>query len=536
MRSTRFLTIALASLAVTCLAMPSSGFGLAPSNDNLVDAGTITSLPFAHTVEITEATIEPEEPIANPGEIGRTVWYSFRPTADAVAQIGPPFSAPGPGPPTLCDLRSDRFLVVYRADAAGFAGLVPVAGDQWSTATVHTLRVETGTTYYIQGGQRGALSCGQNTFSLSVSVVLPPPNDNFANAIAVASVPFSDSRNLTGATVESDEPMACGSSFDKSAWYAFMPTTSGAYGAFGASNVNVHTGPSLNNLTNVACADWPGLYFHADAGTTYYLQIYGDGTRGLSVDVVPPPQVGFIYSPDAPSILDDVSFTYWIGGYWDPTVTGYAWDFGDGTTAAGSPTSHQFAESGDYPVTLTVSARGGRTASQTQTIHVRSNDTTPPAITVPSDLTVDATIPAGASVDYTVTATDENPTNPVVTCTPPSGSTFPIGENTVTCSATDAAGNTATESFTVQVKSASEQLVDLIARVDRYNLGQLGTALHEKLVRAQGFLGANKPKRACEVLDRFLAQVKEQRGKRISVERADGLTADARRIKAVIGC
>jgi len=86
------------------------------------------------------------------------------------------------------------------------------------------------------------------------------------------------------------------------------------------------------------------------------------------------------------------------------------------------------------------------------------------------------------------------------------------------------------------VKSASEQLVDLIARVDRYNLGQLGTALHEKLVRAQGFLGANKPKRACEVLDRFLAQVKEQRGKRISVERADGLTADARRIKAVIGC
>ncbi|MGH3137136.1 MAG: FIMAH domain-containing protein [Gaiellaceae bacterium] len=86
------------------------------------------------------------------------------------------------------------------------------------------------------------------------------------------------------------------------------------------------------------------------------------------------------------------------------------------------------------------------------------------------------------------------------------------------------------------VPSAQEQVADLIALVDSYNLGQLGAALHDKLVSVQTFLAANKTQRACNVLDRFLAQVKEQRGKRISVEQADRLTLDARRIKAVIGC
>jgi Ca2+-binding RTX toxin-like protein len=50
-----------------------------------------------------------------------------------------------------------------------------------------------------------------------------------------------------------------------------------------------------------------------------------------------------------------------------------------------------------------------------------------------------------------VTAED-NVDDPVgVTCTPASGSTFPIGTTTVNCEATDAAGNRATASFTITV-------------------------------------------------------------------------------------
>ena len=52
-------------------------------------------------------------------------------------------------------------------------------------------------------------------------------------------------------------------------------------------------------------------------------------------------------------------------------------------------------------------------------------------------------------VNYTVTATDN--CSATVTCTPASGSVFPIGTTTVNCTATDPAGNTDTCSFTVTV-------------------------------------------------------------------------------------
>ena len=74
--------------------------------------------------------------------------------------------------------------------------------------------------------------------------------------------------------------------------------------------------------------------------------------------------------------MEDLSFSYWNGGYWDPTVTGYAWNFGDGTTATDSPALHRFAKDGDYMVTITVAARGGRTNSATKTVQVRTHDVT----------------------------------------------------------------------------------------------------------------------------------------------------------------
>jgi Tol biopolymer transport system component len=96
-------------------------------------------------------------------------------------------------------------------------------------------------------------------------------------------------------------------------------------------------------------------------------------------------------------------------------------------------------------------------------------DTTPPVIMVPEDMVVEATSEQGAEVTYTVTAEDNvdgNATleedgttvtqddvggNITMSCDPPSGSVFSIGNTTVECSATDEAGNTGTESFTVTV-------------------------------------------------------------------------------------
>lgn len=86
-------------------------------------------------------------------------------------------------------------------------------------------------------------------------------------------------------------------------------------------------------------------------------------------------------------------------------------------------------------------------------------DNVAPSIASHSNVTVNADIPAGRSttrVHYTTpTATDASGIVPVV-CTPPSGSDFPVGATTVTCTATDRSGNTRTRTFTVTVNDTSE--------------------------------------------------------------------------------
>jgi eukaryotic-like serine/threonine-protein kinase len=90
-------------------------------------------------------------------------------------------------------------------------------------------------------------------------------------------------------------------------------------------------------------------------------------------------------------------------------------------------------------------------------------DSIPPEITVPGDITTVTSDPAGAVVSFDVSVTDNADPNPQVTCDPASGSTFPIGETTVTCTATDSAGNTATASFKVTVLRA----LDISVQIDR---------------------------------------------------------------------
>ena len=78
-------------------------------------------------------------------------------------------------------------------------------------------------------------------------------------------------------------------------------------------------------------------------------------------------------------------------------------------------------------------------------------DTTPPVLKLPRPITVQATGPHGAVVTYAATATDDRDHNPSVSCSPASGSTFPLGRTTVACTATDASGNAAHGSFGVTV-------------------------------------------------------------------------------------
>jgi len=86
-------------------------------------------------------------------------------------------------------------------------------------------------------------------------------------------------------------------------------------------------------------------------------------------------------------------------------------------------------------------------------------DAQAPVITCPANITrVNDPGQCGAVVNYTVTATD-NCTGVTVTILPASGSFFPVGITTVNAKATDAAGNTATCSFTITVNDVEPPVI-----------------------------------------------------------------------------
>jgi hypothetical protein len=81
-----------------------------------------------------------------------------------------------------------------------------------------------------------------------------------------------------------------------------------------------------------------------------------------------------------------------------------------------------------------------------------ARDVTLPVIQCPSNLSVVACSASGTVVNYPMpTATDNPDTNVAVTCTPASGSLFPAGTTTVTCTATDDCTNRSACTFLVHV-------------------------------------------------------------------------------------
>lgn len=104
---------------------------------------------------------------------------------------------------------------------------------------------------------------------------------------------------------------------------------------------------------------------------------------------------------------------------------------------------------GTTTIVWTATDRAGNSSSAIQSVIVLDHE--PPVITCPSDLTVAQSFPGGSGVGFAVTATDNCSLNPEVTTSPLSGSLFPVGTTTVTCTATDDAGNTANCTFRVTV-------------------------------------------------------------------------------------
>ncbi|MBI1850588.1 MAG: HYR domain-containing protein [Planctomycetes bacterium] len=105
--------------------------------------------------------------------------------------------------------------------------------------------------------------------------------------------------------------------------------------------------------------------------------------------------------------------------------------------------------------------------SQTCSFIVAVGDSNGPTVQCPVDLTRECTSSNGATVSFTVTATDACDPNPTVGCVPSSGSLFPIGQTSVTCTATDASSNVGACSFTVTVGDTTAPSVQCSGNLTR---------------------------------------------------------------------
>jgi hypothetical protein len=93
-------------------------------------------------------------------------------------------------------------------------------------------------------------------------------------------------------------------------------------------------------------------------------------------------------------------------------------------------------------------------------------------------------------------------------CSAASGSTFPIGTTTVTCTATDTSGNTASCSFTVTVLTVPAAIENLKTSVNTSSLsGSQKQGLIAKLNAALDALNQGHTNTACQKLADFINSV-----------------------------
>src|SRR2546428_12013628 len=126
-----------------------------------------------------------------------------------------------------------------------------------------------------------------------------------------------------------------------------------------------------------------------------------------------------------------------------------------------SPASGSTFALGETTVTCTATDAHSNTGSAM--FKVRVVDTTPPSLTIPADIVAEATGPGGAAVPFSVGVTDIVDGPVAATCSPSSGSMFPLGPTRVDCSATDAHGNVATATFAVTVRDTTAPVVTIPA-------------------------------------------------------------------------
>jgi len=259
------------------------------ANDNFANRVFLGGLP----VNTTGSNIGDTEEVGEPGQSGpiNSAWWSW--------------TAPSTGTVTF-DTQGSNFDT-YLSLFSGFdlTNLSLVAADDDSgegLSSLLTRNVTAGETYQIAvDGWSG------NTGEIALNITAPPPpNDNFANAIALTDEIANSTGSNHGATGEVGEPAQ---SFQiNSAWWSWTAPSSGFFQVDTTDSnfdtwLSVFTGSAVDNLTLIGADDdsGPGLTslynLNATAGETYPIAVDGFsswlGSINLNIAPTAPPNDNF---------------------------------------------------------------------------------------------------------------------------------------------------------------------------------------------------------------------------------------------------
>ncbi len=245
-----------------------------------------------------------------------------------------------------------------------------------------------------------------------------PANDLFANRIALTGLPITTTGSNVGASRESNEPTAHGSS--GSVWWTWTALSSGSVtidtnGSSYDTMLGVYMGTTLGGLSDIASDDDAGdglaslVTFSAIGGTAYQIAVGGFsgsfGSINLHITGGGGATIPVITSANMTTTTAGGAFTYTIIATNSPTsfaATGLPAGLTVNTTTgviSGTPTA-----TGTSSVTLTATNSSGTSAQFTLTLVV--NAPTAPMVIVPP---VSTAALVGASVSFTVTATGTEP-------------------------------------------------------------------------------------------------------------------------------
>jgi hypothetical protein len=205
---------------------------------------------------------------------------------------------------------------------------------------------------------------------------------------------------------------------------------------------------AVSGTTAIACSPASGTTFPISTTTVSCSSTDGAGNTATgSFSVTVQDTTGPVVTAPAATSAEATDSTGAVVAYAGASAT----DVVDGPRPVSClPESGSTFPLGVTTITCSASDASGNSGSASFALTV--TDSTKPVLLVPDDLTVDAAGPGGAPVTFVASASDTVDGAVAVVCSPASGSTFALGETTVSCSASDAHANSATSAFLVTVE------------------------------------------------------------------------------------